>query len=499
MVRRPSVRDELRSRHSLCASSYCFSVLVAVAADAVLGEAQSPDQAPNTGYSMLDHGYPMKRCAGLLAPVLLVLATPVWAQSTAPVTPPPTAVQQVAQTDLFQVDQRNPVDNSTGAFFNGLPLPNLGYSIRASLLSAYDSNYQRLPEGAPTTNGGSRSSFRFTPTVSGTVNMPVGRQSLFATALIGKDFYTANSNYNRQRLAFSGGANLAAGSSCTGSLTGAWVQAQSNINAQTQIINVPNTQTTTSFGATVGCGGVSGFSPSASYRWAKSTNEDPARAFSNLNSNSYSLSLGYARPTLGVVSLFGTLSNNDYPNQSIGGFTRSVKITNLGLKYTRSLTSRFSADASLSRVGINPDSPLQASSSSFGYLFSLNYTPPTRFSASVNASRNASSSPNTGTALYFVQNAFALDLAYKVNSTLSATLVASTSKRTYEDQLGSNLPIPTNQLQSDRFNRARLSLNWQPIRNTMASFYVSQQNRNAVPDIYNYKDTTAGIVISYGI
>ncbi len=456
----------------------------------------------------------LKRCAGVLAPALgLMLTAPAAAQQTDPVAPPiaaptprPTAAARASEADLFQVDQRNPVNNPTGAFFNGLPLPNLGYSISASLLSVYDSNYRRLPDNKQPTAGQSRSSFRFTPTINGRVNLPVGRQSLFATAMIGKDYYTANSAFNRQRLAFSGGVNLAAGSSCTGSVNGSWMQAQSNPNATTPIALqqgiLPNTQTTRSFGASASCGGISGFTPTASYRYAKSTNDEVTRMISDLTSNSYSVSLGYARPTLGVVSLFGTLSSNDYPNQPIflTGATRSVKITNLGVKYSRSLTSQFSADASLSRVSIDPNVPGQQKTSNLGYGLSVNYTPPSRLSASINATRNASSSPNTGTALYFVQQAFSANVSYQLSSTLSTALTGSTSLRTYEDQVGSNLPTPpSNQVQNDRFNTVRLSVNWNPIRNMQTSFYVSQQNRNADPNIYNYKDTTAGILISYGI
>lgn len=452
---------------------------------------------------MLECGILLKRFAGVLAPALgLILTTPAAAQLADPVVPPlappaprPTAAAMASEADLFQVDQRNPVNNPTGSFFSGLPLPNLGYSVGASLLSIYDSNYRRLADNTQPPPGESRSSFRFTPTINGRVNLPVGRQSIFATALIGKDFYTANSAYNRQRLLFSGGVNLAAGSSCTGSLNGSWMQAQSNSNST--LVNIPNTQTTTSFGASATCGGISGFTPMASYRYAKSINEDPQRAFSDLTSNSYSVSLGYARPTLGVISLFGTLADNDYPNQTIFGLTRSVKITNLGVKYSRSLTSQFSADASLSRVSIKPNSPLQQDSSSLGYGLSINYTPPSRLSASINATRNASSSPNTGTALYFVQQAFSANVSYQLRSTLSAALTGSTSLRTYEDQIGGI--IDPNQVQNDRLNIVRLSVNWKPIRNMQTSFYVSQQNRNADPSIYNYKDTTAGILISYGI
>ncbi|HPU15354.1 MAG TPA: hypothetical protein PK808_04660, partial [Polymorphobacter sp.] len=211
----------------------------------------------------------LKRRAGVLAPALaLLLTAPAVAQQTDPVvqplappTPRPTAAAMASETDLFQVDQRNPVNNPTGAFFNGLPLPNLGYSVSASLLSTYDSNYRRLPDNKQPALGQSRSSFRFTPTINGRVNLPVGRQSLFATASIGKDFYTANSAYDRQRLMFSGGVNLAAGSSCTGSLNGSWMQAQSNPNATIGSQVLPNTQTTTSFGASASCGGISGFTP----------------------------------------------------------------------------------------------------------------------------------------------------------------------------------------------------------------------------------------------
>jgi hypothetical protein len=177
--------------------------------------------------------------------------------------------------------------------------------------------------------------------------------------------------------------------------------------------------------------------------------------------------------------------------------TRSVKITNLGVQYSRSLTSRFSVNASLSHVNINPNSPLQQSSGNLGYGLSVNYTPQSRFSASINASQNASSSPNTGTALYFLQTAFSLNMAYAFRSTLTASLSASTSLRNYEDQIG--VIINPNQLTSDRLNRLRVSIDWNPIRNTRASFYISQQNRNAVPNTFDYKDTTAGILISYGI
>ena len=107
-----------------------------------------------------------------------------------------------------------------------------------------------------------------------------------------------------------------------------------------------------------------------------------------------------------------------------------MKITNLGVKYSRSLTSQFSADASLSRVSIDPNSPLQQKSSSLGYGLSVNYTPPSRLSASINATRNASSSPNTGTALYFVQTAFSANISYQLSSRLSTALTGSTCRNT---------------------------------------------------------------------
>lgn len=431
----------------------------------------------------------------VIGAAVLVSSAGVLAQ-TAPAPPAP-AVSADPVDDLFQVDQRNPVNNTTGSFFSGLPLPAFGYSIRASLLSEYQSNFLRIPDGVATPAGKSKSDFRLTPLLSGDVNLPFGRQSLFASAVVGKDFYTKNQGYDRQRILLSGGANLAAGSSCTATLSGNFVQQQSNSNSS--LVNIPNTQTTTSYGATAQCGGISGITPSLTYHHTKATNDSLARQLYDLKSNSYSGSLGYARPGFGVVSLFASRNANNYYNQTyvIGNetVTRGVDVTNIGIQYQRAITTQFNANASLSRVHVVPTLPFQSPTSSLGYSLSINYVPPTRISASIVASRNASSSPNSSS-LFYVQQAFSGTITYRLRTTLDVKLGASTSLRTYDNAVS----IPgSGQLISDRLNNFRLSVNWAPIQNGTLSTFVAQANRGAEPSTYNYKNTIVGVLISYGI
>ncbi|MGL4540948.1 MAG: hypothetical protein ACRCUI_00385 [Polymorphobacter sp.] len=445
---------------------------------------------------MLKRGFSGVYHASALVSVLALSSAATAASSTT--SAPTIGATNPANDSLFQVDSRNPVDNKTGNFFDGLPIPAFGYSLRVSVLGQYDSNFLRLPDGVATPPNLSKNNFRLTPSVSGSINLPLGRQAIFGSVLFGKDFYKYDQGYDRQRILLSAGANLAAGSSCTANLNLAYVEQQSNNNSS--LVNLPNTQTSTSYGASATCGGLSGFTPSVSYRHSSASNGDPLRVVNDLTTDSYSVSVGYARPTLGVISLFGSLANSRYPNQTIvvgqQTLTRGVDVTNFGASYQRTFGTTLSVNASISNVKVVPTTVAnQPSQNGLGYGLGVNYNPPSRLSAGVNASRNASSSPNS-VALFFVQQAFSAYVNYELRSSLSASLSASTSLRDYSN----SLPVPGLQtLQSDRVNNLRFSINWQPMTNMQTRFFVAQTNRSADPSIYNYKDTSAGFVISYGI
>lgn len=443
-----------------------------------------------------------------ITPDAAALAAPVLADGVAV---PAIGASQGYGSPLFGVDSRTNVATQGGSFFGGLPIPALGYSLTVSLVSQYLSNLPRWPSsGVDLPDGVSRSDFGFTPLVSGSANLPFGRSQIYFSGLVGKDYYVRNTEYNRGRFSFAGGTNLAFGANCSANLDANYLEAQSSQLGNA--FNFPNTQSTASFGASLGCSPAFGFQPSVSYRYSQARNSstdpdfDELYRLNDLNNSNIVVTLGYERASLGKVALFGSKSFNRYPNRTLTidqtTFTSGVNVTNLGGSYERSVGTKIYVKGSLFWVNSVPqDSPLD-SSSSLGYSLDINYRPSSRYAFSVNGSSNSSASPNSG-ALYFTNRSFGGQFTYRINPAFNLGLSAVTSFRDYSGGISA---FP-DQIKSDRFNNYRAALNWSsPNGHYRASIFIIQQTQNATtnpgnlnPNRFDYDNTMAGISLSYSL
>jgi hypothetical protein len=409
---------------------------------------------------------------------------------------------------LYDVDSRANVEGTGGSFFDGLPIPALGTHFSVNLRGQYQSNLVHLPEGEERTNGDSRSDFNLSPLISGSANIPVGRQQVYLSGVIGKDFYAQDTDYNRGRFSFNGGANLSFSATCHANLNASWIQSQST---QSDLgVNVPNSLTTSSFGASAGCTPAIGIEPSLSYRYSQGRNssDDPElnafRSLNDINNSTVVASLGYTRPTLGRFALFGSKSFNTFPNRTIvlgdTTFTSGVNVTNLGGQYERGIGVALYFSGSLYWVNTVPTDSPAAKTSNLGYSVKLNYRPAARYSFSINASSNSSASPSSSS-LYFVNNTIGAQFSYKIAPSFNFGLSAITSHRDYT---GGVLAGPNRQ-QSDRVNNLRGSLNWESTNgHYSSSFYVLHQNQNGTTTNgttevggFDYQNWVVGLSLSF--
>lgn len=413
---------------------------------------------------------------------------------------------------LFNVDSRTNVTTQGGAFFGGLPIPALGYSLSVSLLSFYETNMLRLNSTQQVPAGYSKGDFGFVPQISGSANLPFGRQQVYFSGSIGKDFYARNTSYDTGRFLVSGGLILAYASACHANLDASWNQSQSAQGLVPAGSYLPNALKTASFGASTGCSPSTGFQPEVSYRYSQARNtnndallpNDPTNRFNyaqnDLNNSNIVVSLGYGRPSLGRIGLFGSKSFNTYPNRSITigqqTFTQGVNVTNLGVSYQRTIGTRINVDGSLFWVNSVPKSKIQPSNSSLGYSLNLNYRPSPKFGFSVNGSSNSTASPNSGS-LYYLNRTFGAQFSYYMGQSLNLGLSAFTSN---QNNKGLGVGLFPNQIQNSRLNNYRASLNWSaPNTKLSASLYILQQRQSADPTTFNYTNTSFGLSLGYRI
>jgi hypothetical protein len=177
-------------------------------------------------------------------------------------------------------------------------------------------------------------------------------------------------------------------------------------------------------------------------------------------------------------------------------------VINIGGSYQRNFGERLFLDGSLFWVNTAPQNQFQASSSSLGYSLALNYRPSPRYGLTVNGSSNSTASPSNN-ALYSTSRSFGAQFTYRFTPAFNLGLSALTS---YQNYSGAALNFP-DQLKSDRVNNYRASLGWTaPNNHLKATLYIAQQNQNGTatpgstfPDRFDFKNTIAGLALSYTI
>ncbi|HEV2569880.1 outer membrane beta-barrel protein [Sphingomonas sp.] len=397
--------------------------------------------------------------------------------------------------------------------------PSRQIDIRASVEASYDSNVFGVGSGG-LLNRRSRDDFSLTPSLLLNVTLPFGRNSAFIRGQIGYDFYVKNSQLNRERISLDGGANLAVAGSCVVSPSAGYARLRSNAGdifvADADGFRARNNvQESTSFGAQAQCGSATGISPSIGYRHISVRNSSAFLEGLDSDQDVIDGSIGYQRPSLGRIALYGSYAKAEYLGRDVNGNVRRLPIADFpinpafdpdaldgvtnysaGIRFERNIGSRIFGAVAVGYSWVNPKSANARKFRGNNYSLNLGLRPTDRLSIDLLASRSADVS-NTVFATYSVTEVYSLNGTYRFNPRLSLNFGSSYQTRDYRTNFDFGQGQVFTFLDEDKFTRGYVGVAYDLNRRLRLTGLFSQQGRKANNSLFNYTNSTVTVGASY--
>lgn len=412
------------------------------------------------------------------------------------------------ESAIAQNSARPPVVGSAGR--PGAPTRHV--NIRANVDATYDSNVFGLSDAFIEQHGlGSRSKddFSFTPSLQLDLYLPLGRQSVYARGSLGYDFYIHNTGRDRERINLGLGGTAQLTSTCSVGLDGNYTRSLSNagdvlVVEEDQLVRRNNTTEFRSIGAQAQCAGAVGISPSIGYRHAETRNSRELFQLNDSNQDTFDLSIGYQRPALGRISVYGTYSKGEYLNRNILGLPFDVPgIPNdgttsysAGARFERSIGTRLSGSASIGYSWVNPKAIFAQKFRGAVYSLNLNVIPTTRLSVDLAASRSANLS-NNALASLSVSEVYSLNATYRLNERVSLNFGSALTKQNFRQTVQTIDQITF--VSKDKFTRSYGGFVYNLNRRIRLNGLVSHQRRSADNPLFRYSNTSATLGISLAL
>lgn len=384
--------------------------------------------------------------------------------------------------------------------------------IRAGVDASYDSNAFGISDAAiaqGTIQGRSKDDFLITPSLLLDILVPFGRQSVFLRGQVGYDFYMRNSGLDRERIALDGGTSLHLIGSCSTTISGNYARQRSNAGDVFSVSPVPiadrtNTEERTSFGGDAICGGPIGLSPSIGYRHSQTRNGSDFFKLNDSNQDSFDASIGYQRPSLGRIAIYGSYTEGEYIRRNILGLPSTIPgipldgVTSYsaGARFERNVGSRISGAVSVGFSWVDPKALFSRKFRGSTYSLNVNVRPSERLSVDLLASRSADLS-NTVFATFAVTEVYSLNGTYRLNRKTSVNFGNSYQKRDYRQS--AQAVDQTAAVNNDKFMRAYVGVVHDLNRRLRLNGLVSQQRRKSDNPFFNYNNTTVSIGASLAL
>ncbi len=316
----------------------------------------------------------------------------------------------------------------------------------------YDTNVARTGAGFAAAEGLKPQDEVVTPTVNLIANLPVGLEVVFLNASAGYDYHAQNAILNRERFEADGGvAGRFAG--CAVRFTGEFTHRQYDLADLTKGQSPVGTQDRKTGLLNVNCGRPIGITPFVSLGGTKLTNGGATLSQSDYDSLTTTVGIGYRRPILGQISLYGSYSTTDFPERycqlqlnittgaiacvavngpapGVIGIKDGFRVTSGGLSYDKPIGTRIIGGASLSYTSLNPIGPNTSTFNGLTYSANLNYTASSRLALLLDFRRDFRPSYQLGSA-YYLSNSYMASATYKVGTRASVTLGGTILDRAY--------------------------------------------------------------------
>jgi hypothetical protein len=361
----------------------------------------------------------------------------------------------------------------------------------------YDTNALRA---AGTTTGGTPRSgedFIISPTATVDILLPVSRQSVYLSGSIGYDFYADNSQLDQESISLAGGANLAVGRGCTGNVGVDYTRGQNDLVNFIDGFDPTNVNQTVGYQARINCGEGLGLASGIGYRHIESTNSSGPREQSDYNSDTIDVSIGYSRPTLGTLSLYGSYTDTTYPKRLFGGLTGledGVEVFGIGLRAERRIGALLGGGISVGLTKVRPKLPGVPGFTGPSYSVDLTITPGDRLRFNLLLARSVDQS-NLLDISYSITDSLRLDAEYALSQSLSLTAGGAYVDRRLRQSPAVISPITASDEQNYRFFagfRYAVRAPW------TLSGEVSYNKRSSDNALFGYDSTRAMISIAYG-
>lgn len=359
--------------------------------------------------------------------------------------------------------------------------------IRAAVEGSYDTNVFGV-SGAredQVLRGRSKDDFSITPSVQLDIALPLGRNSVYLQGLIGYDFYMSNSSLNRERINLNGGGTFQPLNSCSVSPNVSYGRFRSNAGDVFIVAGDPtrarrNVQENTTFGAQASCARPSGLSLQAGYNHSSFRNSTTLFQQNDLNQDAFNGSIGYQRPSLGRVAIYGNYAEVEYLNRfDFFGQRDALRSYGAGLQFERNIGSRASASISAGYSWVEPRSNTGKFKGT-SYSASLNLRPTDRLSIDLLASRSVDFA-NTFLASYSITEVYALNGTYRLARKLAFNFGTSHQTRDFRFSFpqGPGGPAFNFPVSSDTFDRTYGGVGYDLNRRLRLNALISHQKRNS--------------------
>lgn len=320
-------------------------------------------------------------------------------------------------------------------------------SVTADVAEAYDSNVAEASEQVAAERHLKLSDLIFSPEISATGFLPIGRESLFIAATGRYDFYSRNHILDRQGVDAAAGANLQL-SSCKGTLTGGYGAHQTeleDITGPTQTTSVVRSTTDQELvQLSASCGRPIGLRPSFSVSQSYLTYSDQTLAPLNNHVFAANGGLAYVQPAFGSLQVYGSYSEIAYdhpfafevlnpnppPPTDLITIKNGSDVYGAGLRYDRTVGSRLEGTVSAGYLSVQPFAAINPSFSGATYNADLTYNLSSRATLHAQAGRLTQPSAQLG-ASYYIQNTYESDAAYTLTSRWKVKVGYSHETRDY--------------------------------------------------------------------
>lgn len=370
-------------------------------------------------------------------------------------------------------------------------------SIRPSIQLNYDSNIYKVNRRSSLVAGPVASDVSISPGVNLDVSLPLGRQRVYLAGFAGYDFFIENDRLNRERIALTGGADLRLIGSCVATGEFSYARAQGDLANGLTLFSVPNTEQRVTLLADASCGSSVGLQPGIGYTRETIDNSNRTFTATNSSSDSYRASLGYARPSFGSLSLFGTITDARYDDRvplfgtpTIG---EGIKSYVVGLRYQREIGARLRGSISGGYNWVNPKGGGETFRGA-NYAVSLDYRASERLAVSLQAAR-AAELPNLINVQYAITDTFGLSGSYRLNPRISLTFASSYTKRNLRQSPSLiNVPFAANR---DELLQLTAGAGYDIGRKLRLNAGFTHQQRRSDNDFFRYNANQVSIGASY--